>query len=624
MLTRFTVPFTFLYVVFLVAAHAFFQENIFIAIGYVILAALLIRQMPSSSMGLFASITTIILAQSIYVSGEYKSYFLVANGILLPTILYIRHQSLKLKDRHFQSSKAQLDALWATVVDGLIVIDNRGIIVSSNPATEAIFGYSEEELIGLNVKVLMPKRYAVEHDGYVDAYNRTGKARIIGIGRDVAGTRKDGTEFPLYLAVNRFEVEGETYYGGIVRDMSEEAEIKSALVAAKEAAEEASRTKTKFLSSISHEIRTPLNAIMGFTQLIEMETTGSLVKRQEQHLKYITQSADHLLSLFNEILDLSQIESGQFKLSIESVSAQSALEECLAMIAPLARKHGIIINAIGSVPGETAVLADRVRLKQALANLLTNAIKYNKEGGSVTAEIQMVEEGLLRFMVSDTGVGIPENNQQQLFEPFNRLGREASTIEGAGIGLAVTKTVVEAMNGKVGFSSQLSIGSRFWLDLPLAIPKFEMTKVLQYEGESGPLHRSNIDGVDVPTILYIEDNPANIILLESFLGNHSWLNLKTVSTAEEGLEIARSQKIDLILMDLNLPGMDGFQAQSELAQSEFTRNIPVIAVSADVNFKTVQRAMSVGFKQYIKKPFDLKEAHQTILSTLPPQTADLH
>ena len=624
MLKRLTDLIIFLYVAVLLSAHAYLYEGVALAIGYAVLAILLVRQMLAASTAVFATICAVLLAQSVYVAADYKSHFLIVAGLLLPTLVYVRFLIKSINNGHFESSKAQLDAFWQTVVDGLIVIDDRGIIVSSNPATEAIFGYSEEELIGLNVKVLMPKRYAVEHDGYVDAYNRTGNARIIGIGRDVAGTRKDGKEFPLYLAVNRFEVSGKTYYGGIVRDMSEESEIKDALVKAKETAEEASRTKTKFLSSISHEIRTPLNAIMGFTQMLEMESGNFFSEKRNQYLKYITQSADHLLSLFNEVLDLSQIESGQFKLSIESVAAQSVIEECVAMVGPLAQKEGVSINIVGDMSDDIAVLADRVRLKQALANLLTNAIKYNNAGGSVTAEIQKVNDGFLRFLVNDTGVGIPKNRRTQLFEPFNRLGREASTIEGAGIGLAVTRTVVEAMNGKIDFSSEVGVGSRFWLDLPVGVQKFEMANVLVNEQGVGNNDLINIDKGDIPTILYVEDNPANTVLLEQFFGSHTRLKLVTVGTAEAGLAIIKTHKIDLVLMDLNLPGMDGFQAQSTLAMSEQTRDIPVIAVSADVNFKTVQRAMNVGFKQYIKKPFDLKETHQAILTTLSDCERDLH
>lgn len=552
--------------------------------------------------------------------------YLVVCGLLLLTVL-VKYRSFPVGfKKPFEGSKAQLDALWSTIVDGLIVINSKGIILSSNPATEAIFGYSEEELIGQNVKVLMPKKYAVEHDGYMDAYKRTGHARIIGSGRDVSGRRKDGTEFPLYLAVNRFEVSGQTYYGGIVRNTSEEAAINEALVAAKEAAEDANRTKSKFLSSISHEIRTPLNAILGFAQLLEMESSNNLAKGQENYLKYITQSADHLLSLFNEVLDLSQIESGQFKLNMESVSAQCCFEECVAMAEPLAKKKGVSIGLISSMPEETAILADRVRVKQALANLLTNAVKYNKKGGSVTGEIQTNKEGILRFIVSDTGVGIPEGSREQLFEPFNRLGREACTIEGAGIGLAVTKTVIEAMNGTIGFSSELGVGSRFWIDLPFATQKFEIEHVLEraQDAKLGGSQPIEVSEGHVPTVLYIEDNTANTVLLEQFLNKHTHINLKTAATAEDGLDAIRDQSIDLVLMDLNLPGMDGFEAQSVLAASDQTKDIPVIAVSADVNHATIQRAMNVGFKHYIKKPFDLTEAHDAILLALSRGNNELH
>lgn len=608
-----------------IVASLFYPAGFVLALGYVVLAALLVEHIKAGSFSIYAAILAVVLAQSVLFSGDFRAYFLVAAVLMFCAALFYRHYGLKTKDEPFQGSRAQLDALWSTVVDGLIVINDKGIIVSANPSTTAIFGYTEEQLLGLNVKILMPPRYATEHDGYIDAYNKTREAKIIGKGRDVAGMRKDGTEFPLYLAVNRFEVSGKAYYGGIVRDMSEEVEIRQALTKAKETAEEASQTKSKFLSSISHEVRTPLNAIMGFTQLLDMESSNNLPEKQVKYLTYIKQSADHLLSLFNEILDLSQIESGNLKLSIEAVSAQCLFDECLAMLEPLAKNNGVSLNMIGKLPEHAAVRADRVRLKQALANLLTNAVKYNQAGGSVTAEIQKKGTDFLRFIVTDTGVGIPEEDRDRLFELFNRLGREASTIEGAGIGLAVTRTVVEAMGGKVGFSSELGLGSRFWIDVPVSVQKLEMANILQMEDRLVKREALFPSGsASQQTVLYVEDNPANTILLEQFLGSHSGLKLITVATAEEGLEIAKTEKIDLVLMDLNLPGMDGFEARAALAHSENTKNIPVIAVSADVNFKTIQKAMNVGFRQYIKKPFDLKEAHQAIVSELSSSGDAIH
>ncbi len=607
-----------IYVLCLSAGQLWWGASLWLAAAYSLLPCFMLPTLLRVSLPVFAAVCAVPLVQAVIVAGDWQHYLLPFNVLLL-VLLMVAHQILQhRRDKQLERSKAQLDALWATVVDGLIVINDQGRIASANPATEAIFGYSEHELLDRNVKILMPERYAVEHDGYIDAYNKTREARIIGIGREVAGRRKDGSEFPLYLAVNRFEVAGDVYYGGIVRDMSEETKIKDDLVAAKNAAEDANRSKTIFLSSISHEVRTPLNAILGFAQLFEMVPGNELTPKQSEYLGHIRRSGEHLLALINEVLDLSQIESGNLRLSIESISAKSVLEECIAMVQPLAEKNAIELTMPDVIDEQLAVKADRVRLRQALMNLLTNAVKYNRRGGSVLCAIEPSPKGGgLRFVVTDTGEGVPKERWSQLFEPFNRLGREASTIEGTGIGLAVTKTVIEAMKGEIGLSSEVGKGTQFWIDLPLSKRLSQRGEASEVEYEFKIKRQLTPIKKDVATILYIEDNPANTLLMEQFLGDIAGLNLITVLTAEEGLEVVADQHIDLILMDLNLPGMDGFEAQTKLATSDRTRNIPVIAVSADVNAKTIQRAMNVGFRQFITKPFDLKEAHRAIVSVLP-------
>jgi len=604
-------------------SELFLGPSLWLAIGYSLLSIGLVPFLRSSPVILTAVICGFIFLHSSTLNTDYALQLGVLNGVLLLLIVSWRYYEQEVQGKKFESSRAQLDALWATIVDGLIVIDDRATIVSVNPATERLFGYLEEELIGQNVKVLMPHSYSVEHDKYVAAYNETGEARIIGKGRDVEGLRKDGTQFPMYLAVNQFEIKGRVYYGGIVRDTSAETEIRSALVEAKNAAENASKAKTKFLNSISHEVRTPLNAILGFAQLFEVSTKGKIEEPGASYLKHIQESGEHLLSIINEVLDLSQIEAGKMNLSIEAVAVHGVLDECITMVSPLAEKYGIIVNSICDLPEESAVLADRVRLKQAFVNLCTNAIKYNRANGTVTCEIVKLDDNKIRFTVSDTGVGIPKEKQEGLFEPFNRLGREASSIEGTGIGLAVTKTVVESMNAEMDFTSDAGMGSRFWLDFPAAINR----------AASNPLHTktpiaakalSATSQKDKTTILYIEDNPANTILMEQFLGANSGVHLVTAHTAEEGLRIVKNNEVDVILMDLNLPGMDGFEAYRLLSKDQQTSTIPVIAVSADVNSKTIQRAMNLGFERFISKPFNLNEARKTIKSVLPIGSDRLH
>lgn len=545
----------------------------------------------------------------------------IVGGIFLVSV---RITFLTVSKQNFEGSKAQLDAFWDTIVDGLVVIDDKATIVAINPAVEKLFGYQEHEMLGQNVKMLMPHHYAVEHDGYVNAYNTTGDAKIIGTGREVEGKRKNGSTFPMYLAVSKFDEGGNRYYCGIVRDMTIENEIRESLVEARDKAESASYAKTKFLSSISHEVRTPLNAILGFTQLLGSTIEKGASPEQQDYMNHIQSSGEHLMALINEVLDMSQIESGRMHLSIERVNVMSVLSEVIDMVKPLAEKFDVSLSKAADVPDNVAVLADRVRLKQALLNLSTNAIKYNKPGGRADWQVTLLKDShKICFEIADTGVGISPDQHVGLFEPFNRLGREASIIEGTGIGLSVTKTVLEAMDGTIDFESQLGVGTKFRIELPAAF-----TEVVAYsDGEQQapeivPIVRET--GAGDVTILYIEDNPANTVLMQRFIGKLNGITLLHAPTAEVGLEMVQATKVDLILMDLNLPGMDGFEAQVKLSRDERTKNIPVVAVSADVNPSTIKRAMNVGFRKFISKPFNLREAQQTIQSFLPGDENRLH
>jgi PAS domain S-box-containing protein len=589
-----------------------------LALGYSALALALLPLSARMRLPVFAVASAVILLHSVSVADEWRPYMIVFNIFLGLATVFLHRLLVQTRSSQLERSEAQLEALWNSIVEGLVVIDAKGNIASVNPAAERIFGYDEYELLDRNVKILMPDRYATGHDGYISAYRTTGDAKIIGIGREVAGRRKDGTEFPLYLAVNEFKVDGETFFGGILRDMTVEEAVRCELVAAKEAAEDANRAKTVFLSSISHEVRTPLNAILGFAQLMDFGDRKELSDKQREYLGHITKSGENLLSLINQVLDLAQLECGEIHLSVEGVAVQSVLHETLDLLAPLAAQYEVSLEPLRGMTDEQAVRADRVRFQQALHNIISNAIKYNRRGGTVGFEISEPLPGILRTCVIDTGGGIPEDRWDQLFEPFNRLGREASVIEGSGIGLTVSRTVIEAMGGKIGLSSELGKGTRFWIDLPIVkektrrgTPEDAVTE-MKVQRRMAPARRG------LSTILYIEDNPANTDLMQQFLGDIAGLNLITVLTAEDGIAVARDRKVDLILMDLNLPGMDGFEAQFALSADEKTRNIPVIAVSADVNSKTIQRAMNSGFRRFITKPFNLKEAHQAIISVLPP------
>ena len=385
---------------------------------------------------------------------------LLIYNLLRKTDLHLLSQQNKI-----QHAEIQQQAIFNVVIDGLILIDKRGCIEICNPAAEAMFGYPAGELLGQNVRILMPEPYHSNHDGYLDAYAQSGKAKIIGIGREVTGKRKDGTVFPLELAVAETCIDGQQQFVGVVRDITVRKQAEEALIDAKEAAEQASRAKSAFLSSMSHELRTPLNAVLGFGQLLQLNT--KLDTTSQEYVRAIMTGGQHLLTLVNEVLDLAKIESGQLNISLETVELNDVIEDCFKLMETLATKRNIHLSHI-NLAG-FAVRADPARLKQVLLNLLSNAIKYNREAGKVHIDITAVANHQLRISVTDTGRGIPNEKFEELFEPFNRLGEEVGTIEGTGIGLIITLRMTEMMGGILGVESEVGVGSCFWIELPQAL-----------------------------------------------------------------------------------------------------------------------------------------------------------
>jgi|GEM_PF-303463 len=529
--------------------------------------------------------------------------------------LAVRRRAEEMARQNGERLKNVLD----TAADGIITIDPSGRIETFNTAAERIFGFIAEEVIGQNISLLMPDSAANEHDGYMARFLTTGEKHIIDTGREVIAERKNGDQFPLYLAVSTAEVDGKRFFTGIVRDMTDAKKTENALRIARDQAQNANRAKSEFLSSMSHELRTPLNGILGFAQLLEYNPKNPLNRQQTEYVGHILTAGNHLLSLINEVLDLSKIESGNISLSIEPVDPRDSIEDCLALVAPIAEKQGVTITDKTGEAQLATVMADRGRFRQILVNLVSNAIKYNRPEGIVTIEATPSpnRESLFRFSVTDTGYGIPDEKIAGLFEPFNRLGAEAGEIEGSGIGLTITRMLVELMDGSIGVRSKTDIGTTFWIDLPIAT--FADGNGLNIRDKG----REKLDKLSVMagqhTVLYIEDNPANLTLMEEVLERFDNITMLSASNAEEGLAIAKEALPSLIIMDINLPGMDGFDALALLRRDDQMDAIPVIALSASAMPKDIERGLKAGFQNYLTKPVDIPQLVHAINVALQSQ-----
>jgi signal transduction histidine kinase/CheY-like chemotaxis protein len=413
---------------------------------------------------------------------------------------------------------------------------------------------------------------------------------------------KDGSRFPAVNSITALRDDAGEIIGYLLigSDNSARKRVETALNEATSVAEKASRAKTEFLSGMSHELRTPLNAILGFAQLL---ASGSPTPSpsQRRNLEHILKAGWYLLELINEILDLALIESGKVTLSRESVSLSEVILECRALVEAQAEKRGIGMT-IPALASRHFVKADRTRLKQVLINLLFNAIKYNRPGGTVELVCTQLPDERTRISVRDTGAGLAPETLAQLFQPFNRLGRESGTEEGTGIGLVVTKRLVELMHGTIGVDSTVGVGSAFWIEMDLApSPQFapQDATVAKRARQAIP------QGTPQRTILYVEDNPANLDLVAQLVARRPDLRLLGAADADLGIEFARTYLPQVILMDINLTGMSGIEAMKILRRDPATAQIPIIALSANAVPSDIEKALAAGFFSYLTKPINV-------------------
>jgi PAS domain S-box-containing protein len=410
---------------------------------------------------------------------------------------------------------------------------------------------------------------------------------------------KDGSRFPAIVSITALRDDYEQIIGYLLigTDNSVRKRVEAELKDAKIAADKANRAKSDFLSSMSHELRTPLNAILGFAQLVETGNPAP-TPAQKRNVDQILKAGWYLLELINEILDLALIESGRLSLSKEPVSVIETMLECRTMIEPQALQRAISMT-FPPFDLPYYVNADRTRLKQVLINLLFNAIKYNKPNGTVAVDYSLVSATALRINVRDSGIGLSPDQLGQLFQPFNRLGKESSTEEGTGIGLVVTKRLVELMGGVIGASSEIGVGSAFWIELELTNAP---TLALEDQNHASGTLPHTPNEAPAHTLLYVEDNPANLELVEQLIARRADLRLLSAADGHIGIAFARTHQPDVILMDINLPGISGIAAMKILRADPRTAHIPIIALSANAVPRDIERGLEAGFFNYITKP----------------------
>jgi PAS domain S-box-containing protein len=516
------------------------------------------------------------------------------------------------------AAKREHEALLHTIhLHSIVsVTDRAGRIVEVNDGFCRISGYSREELLG--------QTHRIVDSGVQSGAFWTEMWRSITSGQpwrgEICNRTKDGSLYWVDSMIAPFRDEGGVTSKYIsmrtdvtARKQAEEArqELNAELSRAKLLAEDANLAKSDFLSNMSHELRSPLNAILGFAQLIDSGVPAP-TPSQKESVGQILQAGWYLLELINEILDLSLIESGKLSLSPEAMCLAEVLEDCRSMIEPQARKSGIRLE-FPATERQCFVKADRTRVKQVLINLLSNAIKYNRVGGTVEVSYGFDSADRVRVSFRDTGAGLSAEKLAQLFQPFNRLGQESGAEEGTGIGLVVSKRLVELMGGRIGAESVVGVGSMFWIELN-AVDTPELAHDV-LDSKSMGLN-APAPGSAVYTLLCIEDNPANLLLVERLVARRPDIRLLAAKDGNRGIEIARAQRPDAILMDINLPGISGLTALRILADDPFTAAIPVIALSANAMPRDIEKGLEAGFFRYLTKPIKVDEFMETVDTAL--------
>jgi PAS domain S-box-containing protein len=506
-------------------------------------------------------------------------------------------------------SETRFRSVLANSPDATLLVDPAGAIELANDAAATLFGYETIELLGMSVEALVPESSRANHRAHQERYLTEPATRPMGTGLPLRARRRDGSEFAADISLSpiRIEAQGKPSVIAIVRDISERDRAEEEILAAKEEAERANRAKDDFLSRMSHELRTPMNSVLGFAQLMEMEIDDG---PHAESVRQILRAGRHLLGLIDEALDISRVDAGTIAVSLEPVGIRAVVVEAVDLVRPMANERGVSIHVEDA--NGLHVLADHQRLKQVVLNMLSNAVKYNRQGGTITIDCVEHEGGSIRIGVADTGPGVAPEHMERLFAPFDRLDVEQrSTAEGTGLGLALSKRLVEAMGGTMGVESEVGAGSTFWVELPSAADapvEVAAASPVPSERSSDPSRGSGRPA----TVLYVEDNPANLALVQRILARRPEITLTTAMQGQMGLDLVRLNAPDLILLDLHLPDLSGDEVLKRLQADPETRGIPVVMVTADAWAGRAQKLLAAGARDCITKPFDVPRFLQLV------------
>ncbi|MCM0148754.1 response regulator [Photobacterium galatheae] len=530
----------------------------------------------------------------------------VALSLLITTTNALaRYRALFLRS---EETTAELKATIHTAVDGIIKISHRGIILSYNASAERILGYHESEVLGKNISMLMPEPYRSAHNSYLDNYLKTGRARIIGIGREVTALHKNGLMKPIRLSLGESKLHGVSTFVGVITDISQQKKMEDELRRSKEKAEIAAQAKSTFLANMSHELRTPMNAIIGFSELM---LDGKMNPEQQRHLGIIRNSAKTLLNLLNDVLDSAKLESGTTQLETRHFSLRQMCEQLVATQSLIANQKGIELTLSYDAQLSEYYQGDPLRIQQIILNLLSNAVKFT-EHGAVTLHLAPSRIQGIIIQVQDTGIGIASDRLHTIFAPFSQADSTMSRrFGGTGLGTTIAKQLVELMDGQISVNSQLGKGSTFSVELPL------------HRGEPSKAEEQKVHEIHIPpmTILIADDVEQNLEIMTGLLKRDRH-HLLTARTGQEALSIIQKTQVDIILLDVQMPEMNGLEACKAIRAYEHTEGrqpVPVIALTASVLEKDRRDALAAGMNGFAVKPIDIHElkseiAHQMGIS----------